>query len=86
MDLLLESGAEINALNSVGDTPLLWALRNPNCTADVIEWLLGHGASTEATNNFSRLAFPFALRHQEPQLQSGHFQVAVEERSSAGHP
>ncbi|GGL97506.1 ankyrin repeat domain-containing protein [Deinococcus aerophilus] len=65
---LLEAGAQVNAAQSGGFTPLMEAARNGN--AALVETLLAHGATVEATNDDGRRAADLAE-------EEGHTAVAA---------
>jgi ankyrin repeat protein len=49
LQLLLNHGASVNAVNKEGDTPLHDAAREGH--VDILQLLLNHGASVNAVNN-----------------------------------
>ena len=48
MKLLLDKGANVNAMDSLGETPLFSAVRNVD--VELVELLLQHGASVNTQN------------------------------------
>jgi len=57
VELLLNHGADVNATDNNGDTPLMVA-RDPH----VVEFLLNHGANAEMSNKYGMTALAFAAR------------------------
>jgi ankyrin repeat protein len=60
---LLDIGANVNTIDTFGDTPLHDAAR-ARCI-DIVECLLENGADKFAKNNYGYTAFEGSLRHEE---------------------
>ena len=54
LDLLLTYGADINAQDSAGRTPMMWA--SIEAGPEVVPWLLGHGANASLRDNNGQTA------------------------------
>ena len=59
--ILLDSGANVNASNDWGITPLMKAAANPKCSVQLIKLLIKQGADTTITNRLGQFALHFAV-------------------------
>jgi ankyrin repeat protein len=67
VNLLIESGANINAQNILGETPLMLAIvKNYE---DVIYTLLKNGAKIDIKNNIGETAYILCLKHNRKKIQ-----------------
>lgn len=67
---LLASGANVNARDSEGWTPLMYAVRYQNNT-DLVKLLLEHGANVNTKNNYNVSAVAIAAKYSEnPEIVS----------------
>ena len=57
----LEAGADVNAKNNLGDTPLMWAVRYGH--TETVTFLLEKGADVNANNNYGWTALMWAARY-----------------------
>lgn len=64
--LLLDHGADVNAVNAEGNTPLHWAIGEEQ--QQIAELLLNRGANVEAEDIKSRVALHWAVREHNPGL------------------
>ena len=49
---LLQAGAELNATDRAGYTPLMYALDSPAASVELVQLLLDHGCAVDATSHF----------------------------------
>ncbi len=61
---LLKAGADVNAVNNTGNTPLLEAINHPS-RPEVVRLLLAHGADPHVKNNFGYTAWAVLLDPRE---------------------
>lgn len=61
--LLIERGAEVDARDADGRTPLIWAISSAR--AELVELLLQHGADVNARDNFGAPALQWLFRHRQ---------------------
>lgn len=67
---LLENGANVNAKDSEGWTPLMYAVRYQNNT-QLVKLLLDHGANVDIKNNYNISAVTIAAKYSEnPEIVS----------------
>jgi len=64
VEFLLKHGADVNAKNSMGETPLHWAAANAN--PDTAKLLLEHGADVNAKDNMGWTPFHRAAANANP--------------------
>lgn len=62
--LLIESGADVNAIGDMGETPLHIALRKKNCT--IVKLLIDAGANIDVRSEFGETAQELAIREGGP--------------------
>lgn len=65
---LLEKGANVNATNKDGDTPLLKAATFGN--VEVLKYLLNKGANAHATDQYDRTPLHIAIQHNKVKVVS----------------
>lgn len=56
LDILYDAGAELEAENAKGDTPLGVASASPHSTPAVLQWFRNHGANPHHENRLGRSA------------------------------
>lgn len=64
--MLLDAGADVNALNKYGDTPLLWASYNGH--NEVVKLLLIAGADANIKNKMGTSALIYASRRNYKEM------------------
>lgn len=61
VEMLLARGADVNATDQLGETPLMWAIQDPLRDMRPIEMLLSHGANVNAADKRGRTVLMFAV-------------------------
>ncbi len=61
--LLIARGAEVDARDADGRTPLIWAISSAH--AELVELLLQHGADVNARDNYGAPALQWLFRHRQ---------------------
>ena len=70
LDLFIKHGANINTVDSDGDSPLMWAAMNDNYNA--VEFLANHGANVNATDNDGESAYTLTDSRKIKSLLKSH--------------
>lgn len=63
IDLLFETGADFNAKDDDGSTPLLVAAKNADDNVKLVEKLISHGAKLDITDKHGQNALHVAAKH-----------------------
>ena len=70
LDLFIKHGANINTVDSDGDSPLMWAAMNDNYNA--AEFLVNHGANVNTTDNDGESAYTLTDSRKIKSLLKSH--------------
>jgi len=62
MEIMLQKGANVNAINDNGETPIFKAIFNDSIRTLLMEKLLEHGANVNLLNSFGEGILHYAVR------------------------
>jgi N-acyl-D-amino-acid deacylase len=77
--MLIEKGAEVNAQDAMGHTPLMWGAYSDRGAAQLVRTLIEAGADVRARSNSGESAMTWALRHGNAKVMELLRQAGAEE-------